>query len=340
MDTTNELFNKYPFDDTDLKYNLYDAHCHPTEIPESHHAIPSMKIKKLIAMSTSLDDLDLVDDIAKKYPEKVIPAFGYHPWFSYKIYDDLSNKMDSAPEKYSHYSTILTPKPAPEESLLEYLPNPIPLSTVLEKIEQKLINHPKSLLGECGLDKSFCIPYPKNQSDDKRRLSPFRVQMAHQVQILKHLLALAAKHQRAASIHGVQCHGLLHQTIIKEPLTLNKTGNLWPPKICLHSYSGNPEFLVNNWFARPKKSKKKQEVENLPEIFVSCSLYVNEKSLPNLLKVIPKTSLLLESDYHEAGEVMDKLNNIVLRLSSEYLGEDPIELASQIEQNLERFLAT
>ena len=179
-----------------------------------------------------------------------------------------------------------------------------------------------------------------------RRLTPFRCQPAHQKAILKKQLQLAAEYGRAISVHGVQAHGLIYEALQelwkgheKEVLSKrekkrrgkddpsveagasiqNTKGNEttatkpYPPRICLHSYSGTASNFKQ--YLNPA----------IPiRIFASFSTAINlgdalDEDTPaafeDMIKTVPDEMLLIESDLHTAGYDMDlRLEDIVRRI--------------------------
>lgn len=224
---------------------VHDAHCHPTDTMSTAPTIPSMKSSGLTIMSTRFQDQSLVAKIAEEYgvydPKapsesrgRVIPSFGYHPWFSYLIWDDEVDdlkKLSAEELKVVHYKRVLTSNPTDE--LIVALPEPKRLSEVLKEMREHLERFPVALVGEIGLDRGFRIPFPSElpftqehseisdkeagripeQEDEGRRLSPHRVSMTHQKRIFVAQLKLAGDLKRAASVHGVQCHGAMFDTL-------------------------------------------------------------------------------------------------------------------------------
>ena len=55
--------------------HITDVHCHPTDSRISSEEVKGLPIQ-ICAMATRLDDQDLVRNLAKANPEKVIPCFG------------------------------------------------------------------------------------------------------------------------------------------------------------------------------------------------------------------------------------------------------------------------
>ena len=81
-------------------------------------------------------------------------------------------------------------------------------------------------MGEIGIDRSFRLPQndgpsPRGESNaeltpggrEGRPLSSHRVNLKHQVMILRAQLDLAAQLDRAVSVHGVAAHGVLFEAL-------------------------------------------------------------------------------------------------------------------------------
>lgn len=237
---------------------IFDAHCHPTDTMDSIPSISSsMQARALTVMATRSQDQELVAQVADEhgltsrqaiapslasngqdpthFPDKIIPAFGWHPWFSHQLYDDTVPKdqatydpasHDLASEKLRHYNAVLAPSPESkdDESFIDQLPTPQPLSELLSQTRKYLEARPLALVGEIGIDKAFRLPSPGVFVSDPEvsmtlgrrngeRLSPYRVNMDHQIRIMKAQLNLAGQTGRAVSVHGVQAHGVLYNSI-------------------------------------------------------------------------------------------------------------------------------
>ncbi|KAL8867539.1 MAG: hypothetical protein Q9174_005601, partial [Haloplaca sp. 1 TL-2023] len=200
-----------------------------------------------------------------------------------------------------------------------------------------------------------------------RRLTPYRVDIEHQKKILKAQLNLAGEMGRAVSVHGVAAHGVMFE-LIKEtwqgheikiiskrekkrkskPNTAphpgdemdvdshdgrngGSTSEPYPPRICLHSYSGPLNVLEQYLYP------------NIPAaMFFSFSCLVNFSSRTSkavqVIKEVPDDKILVESDLHSAGEEMDKLLEDAVRSVCEIKGWSLVEGVTQLGKNWARFV--
>lgn len=255
-------------------------------------------------------------------------------------------------ERISHFQSVLAPR-SEDTAFLLSLPEPRPFGEFLDQTREYLSKYPSALIGEVGLDKSFRIPeawLPESleKRDDAltpggregRHLSPYRVSMEHQRKVLLAQLRLAGELQRAVSVHGVQAHGVLYDTLAatwkgherhvqsrKErrgdeaiaranaaPLddksdTQDLSGSRpFPPRVCLHSFSG------------PAETVKQYIAPSVPcDVFFSFSTTVNAWSdtgdgkVEAAARAVPDDRLLVESDLHTAGERMDHYLEDIVR---------------------------
>lgn len=397
-------------DDTDSEafpwdLGVFDAHCHPTDTMSTVSSISNMKARALTVMSTRSQDQELVHNVAmeqgvqgedmmlseKRSAQRIVPAFGWHPWFSYQIWDDRvsGSKYDGTEEgKIAHYDKILSPAPSSKDvSFSTRLPDPRPLSDFINETRSRLEKHPHALVGEIGLDKAFRIPESWSSPDDitrdehltpggreGRRLSPHRVSIEHQTAILKAQLRLAGELNRAVSVHGVQVHGGVYTAISdcwkgheKEVLSrreqrkvasnaedfsededgttskrsksapATKTGTPFPPRICLHSYSG-PVNIMNQYLHKSVPAK----------VFFSFSEAVNfvpdvrdgdkNQKTEDAIRTCPDDRILVESDLHIAGDRMDEALEAVCRKVCELKGWQLRRGVEQLAQNYKEFV--
>ncbi|ORY87750.1 hypothetical protein BCR37DRAFT_390276 [Protomyces lactucae-debilis] len=339
---------------------LYDAHCHPTDTISSIDGIASLEAVGLCIMATRESDQELVGQTAIKFSDKVIPAFGIHPWFVHNIYDDRNSV--ERPDKAEHFRGVI--KPEPDADFIASLPDLVPLSSVLASISQNLEEQPLAMVGEVGVDKSFRIPDRNQPRQDSNRshLSKYKTGLEHQSLILKAQLTLAGKYQRACSIHGVQAHGLLFDQISslwaghelpskssikkgvarkkqagdgdqvfqfpRNPFTSEADMCWFPPRICLHSFSGNRE-TVFSWI-NPR----------IPaNIFFSFSQVVNGRydRWAEVVDSIPDDRLLIESDYHDCRSI-DKSLEEALQFVAQAKGWTTDEARVILKKNWHSFV--
>ena len=146
---------------------------------------------------------------------KIVPAFGWHPWFSHQMYDEAAYDGSSRltdEQKVAHYQSVLAPRSEDQEFLLS-LPDPRPFGHFLSQTKDYLTRYPLALIGEVGLDRSFRIPESWLPGQDEQRndtltpggregrqLSQYRVSMDHQRKVLSAQLRLAGEMQRAVSV--------------------------------------------------------------------------------------------------------------------------------------------
>lgn len=411
-----------PSDSFPWHLGAFDAHCHPTDTMASIDDLARMRTSTLTIMATRSQDQHLVAEVAAAHGLasttttnladgacKVVPAFGWHPWFSHQLYDDAAAAPTYAPDrqpssaaaKRAHYRAVLQPSPD-DDAFLDSLPDPAPLSAFLAATRQRLAAHPLALVGEIGLDRAFRLPEPPSSSaataaeddpeiDDHggltpggregRRLSPYRVRMPHQQAVLAAQLALAGTLGRAVSLHGVQAHGALYDTVARcwagrelpsrreqrlvapgaedfssnsssddeeeggslpqkiKALELRKKqdggggGRPYPPRICLHSFSGSAGTL-EQWMRR-----------NIPaQVYVSFSVAVNMSTeasrakTDDVIRAVPDDRVLVETDLPAAGPDMDGTLEAMYRHVCQVKGWDLEDGVARIRMNYQTFI--
>ncbi|PFH56170.1 hypothetical protein XA68_16958 [Ophiocordyceps unilateralis] len=380
--------------------DVFDAHCHPTETMASlADALPSMRATALVIMATRSQDQHLVFEAAAAAAAvsekscRLIPSFGWHPWFSHQLYDDgdagphatfrpppLPDDGDALHQaKKAHYHAVLFP--TPEDDFVRALPTPTPLSSCIAATRARLCEIPHALVGEAGLDKAFRVPRPwgppaASSRDtgltpggrEGRLLSPYRVRMPHQQAVLTQQLRLAAAEGRPVSLHGVQAHGTLYDTVsacwkgferrvpsrrerrhnqAEAPASSSENDSKgegegesapkpYPPRICLHSFSGSVE-LLSQWMQ-----------PSIPaDIFVSFSAAINlgagdstvaRAKLDPVVRAVPDDRILVESDLHQAGPSMDDALERMYRTVCAVKGWPLDDGVRRIGRNFRRFV--
>ena len=262
------------------------------------------------------------------------------------------NTTLSSDQKVAHYQDVLTPK-SDDLDFLRSLPDPRPFGHFLGQTRTYLERYPLALVGEIGLDRSFRIPetWLPEQAESRddaltpggregRKLSPYRVSMEHQKKVLTAQLRLAGELGRAVSVHGVQAHGAVYETLAsnwkgheiralskkerkkmdaqlasdsepqqdKSSVSSASSPKPYPPRVCLHSFSG------------PAETVKQYTASTVPcEVFFSFSTTINAWSdtsdgkVEAAVRAVPSDRLLVESDLHTAGERIDYYLEDVIR---------------------------
>ncbi|MCJ1328413.1 hypothetical protein MMC10_005090 [Thelotrema lepadinum] len=357
MDT--ELVNQEPGFPWHL--GIYDAHCHPTDSMKHIEDIQTMKSRALTIMATRAQDQHLVAEVAAKFgsqsletqgtSKQIVPAFGWHPWFSHQIYDD-SEQESSKFDKHTHYEKVLTGK-VENRDLIEGFPEPRPLSDLIARTRQYLEDYPQAMVGEIGIDRSFRIPVnfsPTDQLDEGSELTPggregrqlsiHRVQMDHQRAILKAQLNLAGQMSRAVSVHGVAAHGVLFDTlrdtwkgyekpVMSKQLRKRRASvsqahaheldeDLEVPDEATSPKPHPPRICLHSYSGPPEQLNQYLSPEIPATIFFSFSQVINfstsaAEKAEEVIKNLPQDRILVESDLHCAGERMDGLLEKMVR---------------------------
>ncbi|KAL1985607.1 hypothetical protein VTN96DRAFT_7587 [Rasamsonia emersonii] len=388
-------------DEFPWQLGVFDAHCHPTDTMSAIAAIPHMKAAALTIMASRGEDQHLVEEVASKLGRKsqshdvqdqkqdaavaaaaarVVPCFGWHPWFAHQIYDDLSSPAtttNTPPSKIAHYRSVLTGSTADDDAFFLALPDPKPLSTLLAETRARLLAHPDALVGEIGLDKAFRLPNVWQPHEleardpsitpgarEGRSLSVYRVAMSHQRALLKAQLQLAGELRRPVSIHSVQTHGAVFDLLQElwrghempsrrerkrrraeaarqaeeeeekdEQKSKESSPLPFPPRICLHSYTGPLEPL-KRWLHQTVPS----------DVYFSFSVVINFTSyhpfdkVAEVIRALPDDRILIESDFHCAGEQMDALLEEVARTVCKVRGWTLEQGVKQLAENWRRFV--
>lgn len=267
-----------------------DCHCHlgvkayqrdPIELMQSlDEACHTKNFFSL--MTTNLEDFSLVEQMLDHDHNGVLlPHFGVHPWFAHLF------TLNPDHTKRQHYSAVIS---GLTDDLLDILPDPVPLSDHLSRIET-LISKCESRgirwgIGEIGLDKIFRIPsngyYGRDMGGEAVSLTAARVTMEHQASVLELQLEVANRHERPVSLHCVKAHGLLYEILQSSYLQI--------PSLVLHSYTGSLD-QAKRWIKTFNARSSK--------LYFSLSSCINvkkETAFVELLKILPDSSILVETD--------------------------------------------
>ncbi|KAG1754965.1 uncharacterized protein EDB91DRAFT_1325933 [Suillus paluster] len=273
--------------------HVVDIHCHPTD---SEIPVQSMDNLPIIigAMSTLQADQGLVRDLATAFPDKVVPSFGYHPWFTHWI------ALVPYESKEEHYRCIFKDAdehPEAFQKLLLHLPEPVTLQTVLEDVRQNLMAFSSAMLGEVGIDRASRVPY--NYVSSPGDLTPFTIPLEHQLAILEAQLDLATELGRNVSMHSVKSQ---QATVELLDRMTERHGERWMKiSIDIHSCGFSPQ----TWLYIEKHH---------PNVFFSLSTAINSRS-PNhraLIAACSSRRILVESDCHKIDDSMQRTWDMVL----------------------------
>lgn len=284
-----------------------DSHCHPTDDPAAYtsenldnlsNRIKDTVVGRLVCMSTNARDQNMVAELALRHPDKVVPCFGWHPWFAHHI--SLANL---APSKDEHYRKLfdvpvtdagLNEATGKElDAIWDQLPDPISLSSVCDGIREHFERFPNALLGEVGIDRAFRIPRKAWNYDPHRpepelsapKLTKLKTPQAHQLAVLRAQIEVALQYKRNISLHSVQAAGLTVDLL--SSLRNSDVSAFGAVRVSLHSCT-----LDNNVV---KAITKKH-----PNVYVGFSSTINRKQISSkeCLAAVDRKRALMESDYH------------------------------------------
>ncbi|KAF8971729.1 TatD DNase family Scn1 [Flammula alnicola] len=297
----------------DVLRHIVDVHCHPTD---ASGIVSDASMSKLgisiCTMSSMESDQDKVKDLASRYPEQVIPCFGYHPWFSHLISTTSSAEditaSSSSSYKEQHYRKLFLQNNNPTEEhvdndleeqfqkLIATLPEPRPLSSILAELRANLTAFSTAMLGEVGLDRAFRVPIDYFTSP--RILTSFTIPLTHQIAVLQPQMELAVELGRNISIHSVKS-----QQVTLDLLTAmkRKFSERWNRiSVDMHSCG----FSAQTW----RDAEKKHE-----NVFLSLSTVINHKHGNHraLIAACSPNRILVESDYNDIDMCMSQTWDMV-----------------------------
>jgi Tat protein secretion system quality control protein TatD with DNase activity len=242
--------------------HLVDVHCHPTVAPVIAASTIESLPCTLCAMSSREGDQSMVAALARARPDRIVPGFGYHPWWAHRI--SLSAPAGTVTDHAAHYRALFLPESSSSSSsspsssaeleeafdrLLPNLPPPISLADVLADVRLRLTEFPTAMLGEVGIDRAARIPWAGTVDaassvggTNGRTLSPFSTPFAHQLAILEAQLALAVELRRNVSLHSVKASAQTREMFDKMAAT---HGAAWfAISVDVHSCTLSPEVWL------------------------------------------------------------------------------------------------
>ncbi|WFD27564.1 Cut9-interacting protein scn1 [Malassezia nana] len=294
-----------------------DAHCHPTEEvragrdeDEWVQAAGDVPLDKMCLMSTDTWDQRLVARAASAWPDKVVPAFGFHPWFVHTL-----SLVHPAPPADEHYMALLGPHAA---ELLPALPAPQSLEDAMAQLEAYLVAHPNALVGEVGLDRSFRIPISHTSP---RRLSRCQTPLDHQLAVLRAQVSLACRYKRSVSMHSVRAAGAT-TTFLDNAAT--EIAGFSCIGVLLHSCTLSAQSLA-------------QVQQSHTNVFASFSTAIQTQHTGELMRVCDPTRVLCESDYHAWDELAPRTTAAMEVYAATRETEARCDLEEQLLSNFQRY---
>ncbi|TIB90876.1 Metallo-dependent hydrolase [Wallemia mellicola] len=273
---------------------LVDTHCHPTDSDNVNLSEHTRKMHAVCAMSTHIEDQDKVRELYKGYPDKVIPYYGYHPWWSHLF------TFEENISKEEHYESILLDgkkddiKREQLSGLLDTLPTPILFQNLLIDIEERLQDNPRAQVGEVGIDRVFRV------KGEDGKLTILQPSIEHQKRVAVAQVKLAKKYNRLVSMHSVSA--------TQGSLDIIRAADY--QRIVLHSCG-----IGHNAITAARKE--------FPDIYFGFSKAINARSMSLLedsISVTPLNRILTESDFYDeahfpvqVGEMVD----IIARIKDE-----------------------
>ena len=83
IDAFGVRMNSRNFEDVNFRENLIDGHVHLSEIEDKKRAVENAEnagVRRMIAVAMNLDSCRKTLTLPERFPGKVLPAIGYHPW--------------------------------------------------------------------------------------------------------------------------------------------------------------------------------------------------------------------------------------------------------------------
>ncbi|SCV67875.1 BQ2448_5486 [Microbotryum intermedium] len=321
----------------EILQRLTDAHCHPSDdsagVDGASTAIEKLHTARLVSpgggakatICSTLTNQSYTRSLAQAHPGRVTPFFGLHPWSVHSI--SLSSPS-SIPTKDEHYTTLFSEfgTDASLRRLFNSLAPPTSLEAYLSTLEQSLIDHPHSHVGEIGLDQAFRLPLPTHLQPPRgqgSRNSNLQTPVEHQLALVRAQLDLAIRLKRHISFHSVRSS--------KETVTLLQAYRDEIPgfesiHICLHSFGGSPESI-----------RQLQKIHH--NLFFSFATVISGRSprFLDMLRAVDESRLLVESDFSDTSKIDVQISEVVEAICTarSWSLENCVD---QLERNWQSFL--
>ncbi|KAI8927518.1 hypothetical protein BC831DRAFT_392205, partial [Entophlyctis helioformis] len=329
-----------------------DVHCHVIETPTTLDRIADLPVQRLIVMGTQPDDWHLVEETLARFPGRIVPAFGVHPWHAERALPPHAAWAASAPGVGELASGDEVDdkgngaRDTPPDGL-----NGSAASAWLARLRSLLKTYPQAIVGEIGLD---------GVATDGRtgKLYP----MEQQLPVFDAQMAMAIALNRPVSIHAVHVHGRILEYFRAMDQRCGRIRAAWKQDLQRlqrkHRLEGNttdaaellppprlpcpPAIMMHSFTASPDIGRS---LVRLPCIgsrfFFSFSMAVNARSkkFSERVQAIPDDRLLVESDLHDTAHVAEYMV-AVCRAVADIRGWTVDETIRRTTQNADAFLAS
>lgn len=174
-----------------------------------------------------------------------------------------------------------------------------------DRLCQLLTKFPSAIVGEIGLDKLIAEKNEKksgSNDDEKEQDSIFK----KQIDIFEGQMDIAALMKRPVSVHCVRAQGPMLELLSNRPV------EKYPPSFVFHGFTGSTEFA--------KSVLKLNKGRGSKFYFGFCSATTGTlKHFSELMKVIPQSRILIESDVFANEEEDGRMGQERLRSMTERL---------------------
>jgi TatD DNase family protein len=282
----------------------------------------------VVSITCAVSPLDWDDALEyASQSQHILPALGVHPWY---LNDIL---MDNIMTGNDDMGITSSEEPIYEDGGTQNIESYLKWDW-LSDLETRLTQHPNLIVGEIGLCKMarFVREFPKALGGKATALQLQKI-------VFKRQMELAAKLRRPVTVHCVNAHGLLMETLTeilneakREAENVSdseKKSDIFPPAVAMHSFTGTAHHVkelldfekrvlypeqVQSEGRRRKGGKQQQSQEVSNDVlfyfgfshsvnFIMCTSEKAKRKGIEAVKSIPSNRLLVESDVHASVDV-------------------------------------
>ncbi|KAI9101272.1 TatD family [Phlyctochytrium arcticum] len=295
---------------------MTDAHNHIVDTPDNLSSFDDLQTQQVWVMGTRPENWEAVRNLSREHPDRVIPAFGIHPWFA---------------AQYAQTS-----------------PSDLQNSEVWSSLKSYLASCSNAMIGEIGIDSVARDRATNEKFSFSDQLLLFKAQMelgaelrrpvnvhvvkchGYFVDIVQQLAGKLPVEKNMSKKERKESR-ITDKTIPDATATVSSSDPL-PPKIMLHSFSGSAETV--------------KALLRLPHgvggrFYFSFSLAINGRSnkMTERVRAVPDDRILLETDLHDIAQV-DTAMLESCRMVAEAKGWSMGETVTQTNKNAKEFLTS